>query len=283
MELLRTLLFVPGNRQKMIDKAISLAADALVLDLEDSVAPAEKELARQTIRESLSNRVPGGPDLYVRVNGTATGLIEADLDAVVVPGLAGIMLPKAESAEQVRHVDALIARREAKVGLPEGSLKLIPIMETARGIIQAVDITGASERTVAIAFGAEDFTLDIGTTRSKEGSELFHARSAMVLAAAAHGVQALDTVFSDVADDEGLLADATLGRRLGFSGKCLIHPKQIAPVTQVYSPSPEEITYAQRIVEAFQASGSGVISLDGKMIDPPVYQRAKRVLERAGS
>lgn len=281
MAQLRTLLFSPGSKQKVIDKALSSSADAVILDLEDSVAGAEKDLARQLIREAIVARGAGTPELWVRVNGTASGRVAGDLDAVVVSGLAGIMFPKAESGKEIKGLDAMIGRREAVCRLPAGSIKLIPIMETGKGVIDALDIATASSRIVAITFGAEDYTLDVGAVRSKEGWEIFYARSALVAAAAAAGVQIVDTVYTDLNDEEGLIADSQFGRRLGFTGKNLIHPKQIEAVARVFSPSPEEIAYARRIVDAFSSSASGVISLDGKMIDPPVYERARRILSLA--
>ena len=281
MVLLRTLLFVPGNKQRVVDKALASNADALVLDLEDSVAAADKQLAREIIRETLAKRGSGAPQLWVRVNGTASGLVENDLDAVVVNGLAGIMFPKADSVDDIRRLDDSIGLRENAAGIAAGTVKILPILETGKGIFRVFEIATASDRVAAITFGAEDYTLDVGAIRSKEGQEIFYARSAVVAAAAAARVQAIDTVFTDLDDEEGLIADCWFGRRLGFSGKNLIHPKQIEPVTKVFSPSPEEISYARRVVDAFNASGTGVISLDGKMIDPPVYERARRILSLA--
>lgn len=281
MGLLRTLLFVPGNRQKVVEKAFGSNADALVLDLEDAVVAGDKPLAREIIRDAISRREAGTPELWVRVNGTASGLVAADLDAVVVPGLAGIMFPKADSADDIKKLDEAIAQREVAAGIPVGTVKILPIMETGKGVLRALEIATASKRIVAITFGAEDYTLDVGAIRSKEGQEIFYARSTIVAAAAAAGVQAIDTVFTDLNDEEGLIADSKFGRKLGFSGKNLIHPKQIEPVAEVFSPSPDEVAYARRIVDAFNASSTGVISLDGKMIDPPVYERARRILSMA--
>lgn len=294
---LRTLLFIPGNRPNMLAKIPALSADALALDLEDSVPLQEKDVARALVRNALSSygaktesiradtAINAGQKLlFVRLNALSTGLTGADLEAVAVPGLDGVIYPKAESPEDIRTVEALISQAEARVGLPSGALRLVAIVETAKGVINAHTIAMASPRLVAIAFGGEDFATDIGVQRTKEGTELLHARSHVALAAKAAGIGALDTVCVYLDDEEQLLKECRLARQLGFSGKLAIHPKQIPAIISTFSPTPEEVAYARRVVEAFdaaQAAGLAAVSLDGKMIDIPIAERYRRILEAA--
>lgn len=284
MELLRSLLFVPGNRAKMIDKAKSLPADALVLDLEDSVPIAEKEAARQLVRSSLPGLALKGQRVFVRINSLSTALTEDDLEGTVSPGLDGISLPKVESAEDVRKLETLIETLEEKRGLDRGHLKLIVEVETARGILNVFEVAGASSRLVGVGFGANDFAADMGIKRSQEGTELLYPRSMIAIAARAADVMALDGVYLDFRDEEGLIRDANLGRQLGFTGKFVIHPSQIEPINQVFRPSPDEIAEAQRVVTAFDAAvaqGAGSTSLNGRMIDIAVAQKARKTLALA--
>lgn len=286
MMLLRTLLFVPGNRQRMIERARALAADVVILDLEDSVPPAEKEAARVLIHDTLPSMSAVGRLVYVRPNAIISPYLQQDLEAVVGPGLDGLCLPKVESAEEIKGLEGLLGRLEREHGLKEGTLGLIPCLESARGILGGHEIAMASPRVVGLGFGAEDFTADLGVPRSKEGTELFFARSSLVLSARAAEVLALDSVYSDYQDEEGLLREAGLGRQLGFGGKFLIHPNQIEPVNRVFSPAAEEVAYARRVVEAFeaaQAQGSAATSLEGRMIDTAVAARARKLLDFAAA
>jgi len=286
MEPLRTMLSVPANRQKMIEKARDLPADAIVLDLEDSVPVAEKANARAMARDAIAGRVLGGQRVFVRINSLASGLLEQDLEAVVIPGLAGINLPKPGSADDMREVVAIIDRLETERDIDKGHVRLTPWVETARGLLSAFEIASASPRIVGIIFGAEDFTLDTGMQRTETGDELLYPRIMVIIAARAAEVIAIDTPYNDFRDEEGLIRETTLARQLGFQGKYVIHPSQIQPVNQAFRPSPEEVEEARKVVEAFdeaEAQGFASTSVDGKMIDTPIASRARRLLTVAES
>ena len=252
---LRTLLFVPGNKTRMVDKARTLPTDGVFLDLEDAVPVAEKETARQMVGESLSTG-SFGPWTAVRVNDMKTGLTEADVRGVLVGGLDVICLPKAESAAEVEQVASLIEDLERERGIAPGKVKILPIVETALGLVRAFEVAGASPRVLAVCFGAEDFCADMGAVRSKERSEIAYARAKVVTSARAAGVPAIDTVYTDLGDQEGLREDAMMARRLGYRGKVVIHPQQLEIVNQVFTPSAEEIAHARRVIEASHRSPS---------------------------
>lgn len=286
MRLLRSILFTPGNNMRMIHKIPTLAMDAVILDLEDSVPMIEKDTARVFIRDTFELAGSGGAEVYVRVNGLTTGLTAHDCDFVIQRGLEGIMLPKVESKEDILESEKIIEKLEKERGMKRGSIVLIPTLETAKGVINVYEISSASKRVVAIGFGAVDFTRDMGTSLSKEGTELFFARSQVAMAARAAGVQALDTVYIDLADKEGLIKDSQLAKQLGFKGKFLIHPNQIEPVNQIFSPSAKEVEYAKKVVNAFkeaEARGLGAASLEGRMIDIAVFRQADDLLVIAES
>jgi citrate lyase subunit beta/citryl-CoA lyase len=284
MKLFRSVLFTPGNNMRRIHKIPSLKVDAVILDLEDSIPMTEKETARFFIKSNLELAKSGVAEIYVRVNGTYSGLLEDDCDFVVQKGLDGIMIPKVESAKDVIKTEKIIEKLEKERGIEPGSIVLIPTLETAKGIVNLNEIATASKRNVAIGFGAVDFTRDLGTTLSKEGSELFYARSKTSIVARAAGIQALDTVFIDLADNDGLIKDAQRGKQLGFKGKFLIHPNQIEPVNRVFSPSEKEVDYAKRIVKAMkeaEAKGLGATSFEGRMIDIAVLRQAEDLVALA--
>jgi citrate lyase subunit beta/citryl-CoA lyase len=282
MEIMRSLMFVPGHRERMVEKALGLSLDVAFLDLEDGAPPGEKDNARAMVARALG-RPSGGPLRFVRVNAIGTDRLEADLRAVVRPGLQGLVLPKVERPEEVLTVDAILNEREPSAGLERGSVKFIPSVESARGLLNAPAIAACCERVVGIMFGAEDFGLDLGlpTNREGEARELIYARSAMVVAAASVHVQAIDGVWPDIHDGEGLRRDALQARRLGFSGKSLIHPGQIDTINEIFSPTPGEVDYARRVVQAFEeaeARGEGAIAFGGQLIDLPIVERARRLL-----
>lgn len=283
---LRTLLFVPGNQERRIEKARSVAADALILDLEDSVPPAEKDSAREMVATSLEGFASTGREVFVRTNSLSTRYVVPDIKAVVCGGLKGILLPKSESVEDIHKADALILDAEVTAGLEIGSTGLLALIETPRGIINACEIASASVRIVGLAFGAEDYTLEMGITRTKEGGELYYPRMAISIACHAASVLAIDSVYTDVRDSEGLVKETRAVRQMGFQGKLVIHPDQVGPVNQVFVPSEEEITHARRVVAAFEAAvaeGKASTSLDGRMVDAPVAERAKKLLSLAES
>lgn len=284
MEPLRTLLFVPGNRSNFIEKARTLPADVLCLDLEDSVPFAEKAAARELVKGCLEGLALKGQKVYVRINSGSTGLHRDDLEAVVSKSLDGISVGKAESADEMKELDVLIGMLERTRNLEVGRIKIIPWVETAMGVTRAYEIARATRRIVGIAFGAEDFCLSMGIERTKEATEQFYARAAVAIAARAADVLALDTPYGDFRDEEGLIKDAKAAKQLGFKGKFCIHPSQVEPVNRFFGPSPEEVAYARKVVEAFDAAvaqGFASTSVDGKMIDIPVAERAKKLIALA--
>ena len=289
MDLIRSWMFVPGHRQRMIDKAFGLNTDAIMLDIEDGVAPNEKDTARKNIAESLGReKTPGSPARYVRMNAIGHARMDADLAAVLRPGLEGLVCPKVDTPDEVRKVDEILNEREPKLKMERGSIKLLIAVESPRGLINAPAIAAASPRIVGLMFGAEDFGREIGlpTVREAEARDLVYARSAMVVAAAAAHVQGVDGVWVDLNDSQGLLGFAKQSRRLGFSGMSLIHPSQIDAINTVFSPTPEEIDYSQQVLQAFeaaQARGDGSIAFGGQLIDRPIVERARRTIELAKS
>lgn len=284
MNLYRSLIFVPGIRENMIEKARGFAADVIVLDLEDSVPPVEKEQARQIVRRAIPVLAGLGHSVHVRVNPVDSGLARDDLAAVVCPELSGIGLPKAESAQDVRDIDVLIREQELERGVKPGALALIPAIESARGVLRCEEICRASTRLAAITLGADDYTADLGVHRTREGRELDYARQVMVVCARAAGILALDTPFADFRDEEGLVRESEWVRSLGLKGKYLIHPSQIEPVNRVFRPTEEEVAYARRVVAAFEeevARGHAAVQVDGRMVDTPVAKRARALIELA--
>ena len=279
---LRSFLFAPGNHARRVEKALSLDADAVILDLEDAVATAEKTATRDLVAAASTR--PRRGLLYVRVNAVDTEFCYGDLVAVVHKGLDGIILPKVESAAGLATVDWLLAQLERERLLPLGGIDLVPIIETARGLDRLGAILGAGTRVRRVAFGAGDFTLDVNMVWSRGEAELGHARAAIVTASRAAGIEApLDTVWVDLADSDGLEASARTALGFGFQGKMCIHPDQIAVVNRVFTPSEAEVAFAERVAAAFakaEAEGSAAFQLDGKFIDYPIVYRAQRILDR---
>jgi len=284
MDIQRSFMFVPGSSEKMLTKAMGLDnLDVAMFDLEDGVPPSLKDDARELVATMLS-KSPGGPARFVRLNAIATERMEADLQAVVVPGLEGVVLPKVETAADVELVDRELSAREQRAGLAPGSVRVIASVESARGLLNAPSIAATSSRLMGLMFGAEDFGLDLGlsTNRQGESRELIYARSAMIVACAAAKVQSIDGVWPDIHDFEGLTRDALQARRLGFTGKSTFHPGQIDIINQTFSPSLEEVAFAQRVVQAFEeaeAAGNAAVALGGQLIDLPIVERARRVLK----
>ena len=292
MELMRSLIFVPGNRANMLERARSFDADIIMVDLEDSVPPGEKVNARDMAQEWVPILRSEGKRVMVRVNSLDTGLTRAELEAVVSPDLHGISLGKVESVRDIRTVSALLSPLEEAAGIDAGSLRIIPWIETAKALWDARAIAESSPRLAAIAFGAEDFTNDMGIERTDTGEEVAVPRSLVPIAARAAEVGGLDSPFVRFRDPDALREDALRARGMGYIGKFAIHPAQLDIINETFSPSDDEIDYARRVVEAWdaaEAAGRGSLALDGRMVDVPVVKRAQNLLalaesiDRAGS
>ncbi len=280
----RTMLFVPANNPNMMVNAVVFRPDAIIFDLEDAIALREKDSARDLLVEALKTVDYEGIEILVRVNPLYTPFGETDVRELVKAGLRNIRLPMTETKEDIEKLDALLWELEKENDIEPGSVKILGAIETAKGVINAPGIATASTRMVGISFGAEDFTRTIGAERSKGGQELFVARSQIVLAAAAAGIDAIDTVFADVEDIEGFRREVESAKALGFAGKSVIHPSQIPVVHDVFTPTMEEVEKALRVMQAIEDAekrGLGVISLDGKMVDAPVVARAAKVVRLA--
>ncbi len=294
--LLRSWMFVPGDRQKMIDKAVALPVDAILLDIEDGVAPAAKETARKQIAESLDriavekkeNPSYRTPARYVRINAVGHERMNADVEYVIRPALEGLAVPKVETPDQVNVVEKILDEREPKMGMVRGSVRLLLALESPRGLFNAYAIATSSPRVIGLMFGAEDFSRELSLPLRREGEavDLIYARSAMVTAAAAAHVQAVDGVWPNFQDMEGLKKFALQSRRLGFSGMSLIHPAQIDEVNAAFTPTSEEVDYCRRVVQAFddaRARGEGAIAFGGQLLDMPIVDRARQTIALAES
>jgi citrate lyase subunit beta/citryl-CoA lyase len=279
----RTWLFVPGNNARRVDKALNAGADAAILDLEDAVAVAEKVAARDAIAEGLTR--PRSSRAYVRVNSLDTGFTFGDLEAVVRPGLDGIVLPKVERAADLQMVDWVIGELEKKQGMAPGAVDLMPILETGRGIADARAICAAGGRLRRVSFGAGDYTRDIGMDWTIDEAEIAPAQAEVVLASRIAGLEPpVDTVFIHIREHEAFRASCDRVRRMGFQGKLLIHPDQVAPANAAFTPSEEELARARKIVAAFaeaEAAGSASIQVEGYFVDYPIVEKAKRVVALA--
>ncbi len=293
---LRSWMFVPGHRQRMIDKSLGLGAlDAVLLDIEDGVAPTEKDTARRQIAASLdrlreqiaaSSNLIRTPARYARINAVGHERMHADLAEVVRPPLEGLALPKIEIPAQVRLVADILDRRESQMALPVGSIKLLLAIESPRGLMNAYELAVASPRVIGLMFGAEDFGKELGLPFQREGEarDLLYARSAIVTAAAASNVQAVDGVWPSLEDTEGMKQFALQSRRLGFTGMSLIHPSQIDAVNAAFTPTPEEAEYCRKVVAAYEEAeqrGEGAIAFGGQLLDRPIVERARRALALA--
>lgn len=280
---LRSLLFVPVLRERFVEKAPTSGADAIILDLEDSIASAEKAPARAAAPEVLQRVAALHPQVFIRVNGLDTGLLEEDLYAAVAPGLAGISLPKANGPETIRQVDAYLTLLERVRGLPSGAVRLLLWIESAKGVMAVEQSLAASPRVLGACFGAEDYTADLGIVRSEGMAEVAWARTRMAVACHAAGVLALDTPAAEFRDLAKPRAEAAFARSIGYRGKHCIHPDQVAVCNDVFGLSDAEAAWANAVVAAYEAgerSGLGAVALDGAMVDRPVYLRALRLLGR---
>lgn len=279
----RAILYMPGDNWKMITKSITLGVDSICMDMEDGAAMNKKAEARATIAKALQELDFGESEKLARINSVGSGWEKDDIEAVLPYRPDGIVIPKVESYEQVEWASKIIESAELKHGWSVNSIRILIGVETAKGILNLKEIA-SHPRLDAIIFGGEDFAASIGAKRTKEAVELLYARQAVIVACAANDLQAIDIVAIDYKDEENLKRESEFGAQLGFSGKQIIHPVQVAVVQKAFTPSDEEIAYAKRIVETFEASqkeGRGAYSLDGKMIDMPLLKHAQKVLARA--
>ncbi len=289
-------MFVPGDRQRMIDKALALQTDAIMMDIEDGVAPSQKETARQQIGASLdqiTELLQAHPDhrtpaRFVRVNAVGSERFIEDIKAVVRPGLEGLVIPKVDGIDQIRVVEDELGRAEVAHHMPGGSVELLVAIESPIGLFQAYPIASSSPRIIGLMFGAEDFTREMNLPVRREGEavEMIYARSAIATAAAAARVQAVDGVWVDLKDTDGLRRFARQARRLGMSGISIIHPSQIDEANAAFTPSPEDIAYAREVLAAFDAArarGEGAIAFRGQLLDFPIVDRARQTVALAKS
>ncbi|MBI3744593.1 MAG: CoA ester lyase [Chloroflexi bacterium] len=280
MDWFRTLLFIPGNNPKMLEKGTKLPADALVPDLEDSVPPDEKANARAVVSEFLPRLA--GNHVFVRINGLQTEWTFDDLKAIVSKHIEGISIGKMESADMAKELAGLLTGLERERGLPIGHTKIIPWIETGKGVNNVREIACATDRLVGLAFGAEDYTADMGVARTKGSEEIQTARAIVAIAARANDLIAYDTPDPDFNDIDSMVADARRAKAVGCKGKFVIHPNQIGPVNQVFKPTEAEVTHANRVIQAFEDAkkrGTAAVALDGKMVDTPVWKRAVKLVE----
>lgn len=277
---------MPGNNPGMLQDAHIYGADSILLDLEDSVVISEKDAARNMVKNALINIDYGDIEVTVRINPVYTDFYIDDLKTIVPAAPDALRIPKSETAEQIKKVDKLITELEKENNMEIGTVKIMPMIETAKGVREVFKIAEASPRNVALTIGGEDLATDLGVTRTKGGEEIFTARSMVVMAAKAAGIDALDTVHSEVNDIEGLIEETKLIKKMGFSGKAVIHPKQIKAIHSVFNPTEKQIRDAKKVVNAAKEAeekGLGVITVNGKMVDTPIIDRAQRVLAFAKS
>ncbi len=281
----RTDLYLPANSEKFILKAPTLGADVITLDMEDAVPSAEKEIARKMVQKYVGQMSTHGSEAWVRINAWDTGLTMDDLDAVIIEGVDGITLPKCSGPDDVKRLDFIVTHLEKKRGLPVGGIKIAILIETAAGVMNVDQAVFASDRLVAVIFGAVDYTRDMHVTRTDAAEEQIYARARIGVAARATGLIAEDAPFPSYRDDKAFEDNTRDGAQLGFEGRQIIHPSQIPIAERVYSPDPERVAWAKKVTKAFEeegiAKGSASVSVDRQMVDTPVYINAKNVLERA--
>lgn len=284
MAVRRSDLYLPANNEHMILKAPTLGADVITLDMEDSVPPAEKAVAREMVKKHIKEMSATGSEAWVRVNAWDTDLTLADLEAIVVDGLDGITLPKCSGLADVRRLDDEITRLEKLRGLPVGKIKIAILIETALGVMKVDEAAGGSNRLVAVIFGAVDYTRDMKVTRTDKADEQFYARAKIGVAARAHGLVAEDAPFPNYADVEAFEENCRSGAQLGFEGRQIINPRQIPVAHKVYSPDPARVEWAKKITKVFEeeglAKGSASVGYEGSMIDIPVYRDGLNILAR---
>ncbi len=280
----RTLLYVPGNMPSMLQNISVFASDAIIIDLEDAVPLTEKDAARRLVRRFLEHHRDRDKEILIRINPLDTRWALDDLREVLPALPHGIRLPKADTPEVVERLDTLLTEFEEELAVEIGRFQILASIESALGVINCTDIARSSKRLLGLAFGAEDYTASMEIERTRAGAELMNARARVVWGAKAAGIQAIDSIFADATDLEGLRRETELVKALGYTGKSLVNPRQIEVVHEVFAPKPAEIAYALEVIEAIQRAremGTGVISLAGKMVDAPVVKRAYRTLRTA--
>lgn len=282
---LRSWMFVPGNSQKFLDKALAggVGVDAVFLDLEDGVPFPLKAEARELVAAAAES-APEGPLRLVRVNAVDTHEFELDMRTVLTAHIDGICVPKVERPEDVTHVAGILSGAERRLGVADGSFRIVAAIESAAALLAAPAVASAHARLLGLMFGAEDYALDLGLGAQREGEarDLLYARSAIVIAAAAARVLSIDGVFPNLDDPDGLERDVVQSRRLGFDAKSTFNPRQVTLINQIFSPTPDELEYARKVVDAFeaaQARGEGSVAVGGQLVDLPIVLRAQRLLE----
>ena len=280
----RSMLFMPGNTPNMLINAAYLGADSLIFDLEDAVSPAEKDAARILIRNTLRYMDFDNQEIIVRINAIDTPFWQADMDAILPEKPDMVLLPKANRPEDIVLADEYMTKVEKACGIEAGSIRLMPLIETALGLENSFLIASASKRVNAMLLGAEDLTADLQCTRTKEGKEIEYARGRIVVAARAAAIDVYDTPFTDVNDDEGIVTDTAFAKSLGFTGKASISPRHIDVINRIFSPTQAEVDYAYEVIDAItlaKEQGKGAVALRGKMIDAPIVARAERTISAA--
>ena len=280
----RSMLFLPGNNPNMLINGNCLGSDAVIFDLEDAVAPDQKDAARILVRNTMRYMDFRGCEIIVRINSIDTPYWKQDIDTILPYKPNLILLPKTGTAEDVRQADAYITQVEANLGMEKNTVGLMPLIETALGVENAFAIATGADRVEALFLGAEDLTADLRCKRTKEGREIEYARTRLVVAARAAGVEVYDTPFTDVNDDEGIWKDAQLAKALGFTGKASISPRHVEVINQVFSPTQKDVDYAYEVMDAIalaKEQGKGAIALHGKMIDAPIVARAQQTIAMA--
>ncbi|MDY6037917.1 MAG: CoA ester lyase [Eubacterium sp.] len=282
----RSMLFIPGNTPNLLINSNCLGSDAIIFDLEDAVAPGEKDSARLLVRNTIKYMDFTGIEIIVRINALDSGFWKEDLEEIIPVKPDIIMLPKTNHADDVLLVSEYIKQMELRLGIENNTFKIMPLIETALGVENSYQIASSDKRVCAIFLGAEDLTADMRCKRTKVGKEIDYARSRLVIAARASGIDVYDTPFTDVNDDDGVKIDAEYAKSLGFTGKASISPRHVELINRVFSPSIDDIRYAYEVMDAIeeaQAIGRGAIALRGKMIDAPIVARARQTIEMAES
>ncbi|MDX1533368.1 MAG: CoA ester lyase [Nitrosopumilaceae archaeon] len=280
--LFRSLIFVPGNNSRFLEKAKSLESDIVCFDLEDSVPDSEKKNARKLIKDALKHRKEYTPSVFVRTNSPASGKIPDDLEEIIQKGIDGVVVPKVNNTKELKKIEKIISTLEKKRKI--GKIVLIPSIESSEGVVNCYEIASFSKRISAIVFGVFDLLNDMGIEYTKQPEGAKYARAKISLDASAAGVAAIDAIWQDIKDEKGLIQDCKIGKELGYSGKSIIHPSQIQITHKIFHPNETEIKWATKVCEAYLAStkkGKGATTVDGKMIDEVHYKQAKALLELA--